>query len=53
MSAALLITSIVILRSNVFSKKTAYVEILANLTGIAEYAPVPTTSLLFAIMNSK
>jgi hypothetical protein len=41
------------LRVNVFSKKTAYVEILANLNGMAEYAPVPTTSLLFAVMNPK
>jgi hypothetical protein len=41
------------LRSNVFSKKTVYVEILANLTGIAECALVPMTSLLFAVMNPK
>jgi hypothetical protein len=44
-STALLITSVVMLRSAVFGRRTAYVGIVANLCGLGEFAPVP-----FAIM---
>jgi hypothetical protein len=44
-STALLITSAVMLRSDAFSRRTAYVGIVANLCGLGEYVPVS-----FAIM---
>jgi len=51
-SAALLVTSVVMLRSNVFSKKTAYVGILANLAGLGAYVQEALThTLLLAVMN--
>jgi hypothetical protein len=40
-SAALLITSIVMLRSDAFSRRTAYIGVVANLCGLGEFAPVP------------
>jgi hypothetical protein len=44
-STALLITSAVMLRSDAFNRRTAYVGIVANLCGLCEYVPAS-----FAIM---
>lgn len=51
-SAALLIVSVVMLRTRIFSKKTAYVGIIATLAGLGEYVPVQATSLLLAFVNA-
>jgi len=51
-SAALLIVSVVMLRTRIFGKKTAYVGIIATLAGLGEYVPVQATSLLLAFVNA-
>jgi hypothetical protein len=51
-SAALLIVSVVMIRANIFSKKTASVGIVATLAGLAEYVPVQATSLPLTFMNA-
>jgi len=51
-TAALLIASVVMIRTNIFSKKTASLGIVATLTGLGEYVPVQVTSVPLSFMNA-
>jgi hypothetical protein len=46
-STSLLITSVVMLQSPTFGRRTAYVGIITNLAGLAEYVPVPGLYIAF------
>jgi len=50
-SSALLLTSIIMLRSNFFSRKTVYIGILANLAALGGFAPLSTVALLLMFAN--
>jgi len=49
-AVALLIASVVMLRSNIFSKATAYLGILGSVTGLAFF--VPTVGILFLLISA-
>ena len=52
-SAALLITAVVMLRSPTFSARIAYVGIIANAAGVLEQLPVPTLiTLVIVLVNA-
>jgi hypothetical protein len=51
-TVALLIVSVVMIRANIFSKKTACVGIVATLAGLGEYVPVQATSLPLTFINA-
>jgi len=51
-SFSLLITSALMLRSNYFSRRIAYVGIIANIAAMGEYIPLPfAVMMVFGVMN--
>lgn len=50
-SMALLMVSFVMVRSNEFTKRIAYVGILVNLAGLGEFVPAGLVTLVLAVVN--